>query len=508
MSPTNTRSSKEMPLVLLAIPMLPDFYGSKPVKNASDDTIRQRKLGDDEDLFAKTATLLEQLEKEGSAEYPQLVAARTLLYRKQVECDLMLAWSRWHDDRGDPGAAAAAFEMFLSDQDISKVYHLDDPADPLLVYTSHLLTALLEDENPYSFGSQKPLPVWIDRTLLIVIFQEYANLRQAMLDFRLENLQTAASDAAELAEKFTVPWLRLLAYELQADVLTAARQKPKFKAVAAMGDLGDLINILNKWRRLWPEENPIAGARFYEAQGQLKRAERIRWHLGEMALEQHIQGNDKGARRILETFTEAELPLTRMPGSHQASIQQLWMFLSAGGEKQARLVLELEHADEEEIENWIETEDPYAMWGACPKAVLPLTQKSEPHELIVGYGADDLLRYLQTELDRVGIYSAKVERFQRVYRRGQSEEQSSDWIWLKVINAGSLGALAFAIEVETNLEDKTSWMIHTLIELDPVDPRAVSWRKPLRLIINNSKDLAALWLHVYDDCSSALAKLV
>ena len=307
----------------------------------------------------------------------------------------MEAWSCWHDDKGNPDEAAPALETLLMRYDVGTAFQLSKPDDPLLIYVSHLLTALLGKNDPYPFASMDPLPPRLGATLLGVYLKDYALIRRAALAFQEKTLQTAADNAAALVEQVTVPWLRLLVYELWADVVTAAREHDKYKAAAAVGNLGDLIDILNRWRSLWPGENPIAGARFYEAQGQAKRAEHIRWHLGELALEQHIQGNDKGARRLLEVFSEAELPSTRMPGSRGASIQQLWTFLSASGDKQARMVFELEHADEAEVESWIKTEDPYGIGGACPKAVL-LTDRSFVYTRKMSCGADDLRRYLHS----------------------------------------------------------------------------------------------------------------
>ena len=101
-----------------------------------------------------------------------------------------------------------------------------------------------------------------------------------------------------------------------------------------------------------------------------------------------------------------------------------------------------------------------------------------------------------------------MERFRRAHRRGESDEQLSEWIWLNVNNSGPLGALAFAVELATSaIDGDLNWMIHTLVELDPIDPAAAGWRKAFQLATGNLADVNKLRQHIYDDCSSALAKV-
>ena len=459
--------------------------------------------------------MLAQLTKQEPAGYPQLPAARRLLTRKQVECQLVDVWSRWHDDNGDPVEAANALETFLVVPGVRAVLDAKNPTDPLLIYVAHLLTALLGSEYPgkaFQFANKEPSPDWLGGTLLGRYFQEYETLRQTTAASQEHRLQIAADDAATLAKKLTVPWLRVLAYELWAEVILAARQDASYRDGAMKGRLGDLVDILCEWRRLWPGENPLEGAHFFESKGQKRRAARIRRLLGALAWEYRMVGSRDGvqqATKILELFEVQERVATKQTSLGGVSLQQLWEFLETSGNEQARLVLEVKSADESEIEDWIESQHPYARWGACPKAVL-FAELSFDRRREVNARIDDLLQYLQTRLAGGEAYSASVESFRRTYWRGQSDEQLAQWIWLRVHDTGPLGALAFAVELRRSVKSGIlTWLVHTLIELDPIDPDAgyAAMHKALLLVDRSDEDVKDLRQLIVVEVTNLLASV-
>lgn len=495
--------------MLPLMPMLPEWYGSEEVKKAANANLQQRKLNEEEYLLGKTAELLEKLAEADPTRYPQLPVARELLCRKQAERLLMEAWSRWHDDSGDPTSAAQVLETFLQYPDANLAFDdPNDPEDPILVYAANLMTALIDHrgEYPFQFEEKQLLPTWLENTLLGSYLRKYKELYEVQVDFASGNLKGSVNAAQQLAEEETTPaWLKPLAYELWIEVISNVENKFR-----------DLLEISDSWCYIWPDGNPLLAARQLEGQDLWQRASRIRSTLGMLAFRYYKSGQYEDATRILGLFTEEERQKTERPSSRGLSLEQLWTFLQQpDNSRDYRLVLELDYTDEDAIENWIQTQDPYAKWGERSKAVL-ITARLEPKFADSNYKKTndslntllDKLRVQFSEDENTRQYlAATVEKFRRSFPTGQSDDLIHEWIWLTPIP--SLGALAFAVELGQTMINKTlSFTIHTLIELDPVDPTAryVDRRDAIRRVNRNDPDLVILKKIINDQVNNSLYK--